>query len=637
MISRETAEQIAAEPASMSLRAVGAKYGVSYELVRRVRTGWRPTMGTTPGEGPHWMPQWHRKQARSLRKIAAGELASKTKRELTEERAERERLLEQETLKQQAAALEALTEGGFVAFVGRLGVRLSPAQRVLCAVCFDGEQPGDMSESDRELFVEIFGPLDEIPEQWRKWLVWTIGARSDKSYLLTLALLWRCVTADLSGLAPGEVASALIVCPRLELSRHALAFAVGACDHNEALACLIKRPIRADALTLKRPDGQLVTIEALPATRGGGAVRGRTMVAAVLDEVAFFTDDAYVVNDRDIYEAVAPRVTVPGGFVAISSTPWAQLGLLYERHQLNWGHPVAAIAAHVTTSLMRVGNEIVLALIEAARLENPRNAEREYDAEFSAASSGLYFPPEQVKDVIATGKPILSRQRDSRVLIIADASFSLESDDRFGWAVVSSLASEYRPDMPERREQRIACVHECGAWEVDRDPREMARRLRDEVCDRYSERHVLIDQFSDRAFVQLCADVGVTAEVVQWHGGEGEGSKSERYRRVRTAMLARCLLLCDNPQLRGDLASCRSTLLPGGGERIYVQRTRRGHGDVLSAVVLGVSEAILSPGRLLPEESPEDAAVRVERESRERHRRQAEKRARGNRGGRAWG
>ena len=61
------------------------------------------------------------------------------------------------------------------------------------------------------------------------------------------------------------------------------------------------------------------------------------MVAAVLDEVAFFTDDAYVVNDRDIYEAVAPRVTVPGGFVAISSTPWAQLGLLYERHQLNWG------------------------------------------------------------------------------------------------------------------------------------------------------------------------------------------------------------------------------------------------------------------------------------------------------------
>jgi len=637
VISRETAEQIAAEPASMSLRAVGAKYGVSYELVRRVRTGWRPTMGTTPGEGPHWMPQWHRKQARSLRKIAAGELASKTKRELTEERAERERLLEQETLKQQAAALEALTEGGFVAFVGRLGVRLSPAQRVLCAVCFDGEQPGDMSESDRELFVEIFGPLDEIPEQWRKWLVWTIGGRAGKSYLLTLALLWKGLTADLSGLAAGESASGLIVCPRIELARHALAFAIGACEAHDALRPLIKRPVRSDALTLKRPDGQLITIECLPATRGGGAVRGRTMFGAVLDEVAFFTDDAYVVNDRDIYEAAAPRVTVPGGFVAISSTPWAQLGLLYERHQLNWGHPVAAIAAHVSTSLMRANDPIVLATIKAARLENPKNAQREYDAEFSAASSGLYFPPEHVTAVIAVGRPILPRRQDQRVLIIADASFSLESDDRFGWAVVSSLASEYRPDMPERREQRIACVHECSAWEVDRDPREMAKRLRDEVCDRYNERHVLIDQYSDRAFVQLCADVGVIAEVVQWHGGEGEDSKSERYRRVRTAMLARCLLLCDNPQLRGDLASCRSTLLPGGGERIYVQRTRRGHGDVLSAVVLGVSEAILSPGRLLPEESPEDAAARVERESRERHRRQAEKRARGNRGGRAWG
>jgi hypothetical protein len=78
-----------------------------------------------------------------------------------------------------------------------------------------------------------------------------------------------------------------------------------------------------DAFVVVREGGRRVAIECLPATRGGSAVRGRTLLSAVLSEASMFRDDSgYVVNDRAIYEAAAPRV-VDGGLVVIESTPWA--------------------------------------------------------------------------------------------------------------------------------------------------------------------------------------------------------------------------------------------------------------------------------------------------------------------------
>ena len=60
----------------------------------------------------------------------------------------------------------------------------------------------------------------------------------------------------------------------------------GACEHP-SLARMVAAET-ADSVTIERPDGRRVVIECLPATRGGSAVRGRSLVGAVLDESAFF-------------------------------------------------------------------------------------------------------------------------------------------------------------------------------------------------------------------------------------------------------------------------------------------------------------------------------------------------------------
>jgi len=551
------------------------------------------------------------------------------------------------TLARKAARLTASVEKGaapareaggklpfstFLSFLQWAGVSLSPAQTILAAVCFDGTPRIQLTDLGKKLYDQLFG-IDEhgkpvvFPHRAIDWFVWVVGARSGKSYVLTLALLWKGLTADLSALAPGEQGYGIVVCPDMKLSRHALSYAAGLIASKLELDSLVKSQTK-DQITLCRPDGKLITIEALPATRGGGAVRGRTLFAAALDEVAFFRDDSFAVNDQDIFDAVEPRVTIPNGFLVLSSTPWLESGLLHTMWRDNYTHPRTALCAHAPTQLMRSDSRVICDKVDQARMQNPKNAAREFDAQFGATSSGLFFDQTAVRGAMMRELSQIPVQQGARVWIAVDAAFSTDTSDLFGWAVCTSLVSGIIRDGDLRREKRVTTVHECGGWPVDRAPREMALRLRDEVCKRYGVTRITIDQYSDRTFAQLCRDVGLTADSIAWVGGDKDGSKNERYRRVRTSLANGSVVLCDSEQLRHDMAECRVFPLPGGGERITVPRTRRGHGDILSAVVMGASEAMGLPGALAPAVVAPEVEAEVERTAEERRLfREAQKRA----------
>src|SRR5262249_41632876 len=144
------------------------------------------------------------------------------------------------------------------------------------------------------------------------------------------------------------------------------------------------------------PDGALVSIECLPATRGGSALRGRTLVSAVLDEAAFFRSDDYQVNDQEIFRAVAPRV-LPGGIGHVGSTPRTEGGPLHEEFSRNFADPKTAIAAHAPTLLMNPAKRLE---VERERERDPENARREFDAEFLPRGAGAFFDPVALKQAV---------------------------------------------------------------------------------------------------------------------------------------------------------------------------------------------------------------------------------------------
>jgi hypothetical protein len=281
-----------------------------------------------------------------------------------------------------------MTAPTFLAFLRTLAVKLTRAQRVLCAVCFDGAEPSSLRGSDRSVASRMFGDVDIIPGIARAVVAIVAGARAGKSYLGALWLLWRALVASLDSLAAGERAVGLVVAPDLRLARQVLRYIAGQCERSGNLQRMVVAQ-SADTILLQRPDGRAVSLEVLPATRGGAAVRGRSLVGAVLDECAFFRDADFQINDADLFAAVAPRV-MPGGQVVLCSTPWAEIGLLHELHARNHGHPVDALAVLAPTSLLR-DDAHTLAMVARERERDPENAAREFDCEFLTAGTNLFF------------------------------------------------------------------------------------------------------------------------------------------------------------------------------------------------------------------------------------------------------
>ncbi len=146
-----------------------------------------------------------------------------------------------------------------------------------------------LTKAEREASAELFGgvELGDVPSLARDVLVLLKGALIGGSMLSGLYLAWRACTAPLYSLRLGERATALVVGPDLRLALQVLRYARGAFAEVKELESSLVADAK-DEFVIQRRDCSRVAVEALPATRGGAAERGRSLVAAVMTESAFF-------------------------------------------------------------------------------------------------------------------------------------------------------------------------------------------------------------------------------------------------------------------------------------------------------------------------------------------------------------
>lgn len=460
-----------------------------------------------------------------------------------------------------------------------LGVTLTRAQRVLALVAYDRVEPRDLEGSDRDVARQLFGEVATVPPEARGVLVAVCGARGGKSYLLSaLYSLWRALTADLGSLAPGEQASAVVVAPDTRLARQVLRYVVGAARSVPSIAACIESE-SSDALLLRRPDGAAVALEVLPATRGGSAVRGRSLVCAVLDEAAFFRDSDAIVNDVEIFKAVAPRV-LPGGMVVIASTPWAEVGLLHSEFTANFGDPRTALACHAPTLLLRDGDPGIAAMVRRERDRDPDNARREFDAEFMAAGSGLFFPPELLgpacDDTVSVehGCP-------AGALAVIGGDLGLVRD------ASAFVACHVTDDLVT-----VADLYEL------RPARGAPLKLSEVVaagCD-FARRHGVREINVDHHVLEPAREHlpgGYTLEACEG----GQQAKADRHIAVREGLReGKVRIAGDLRRIVHQLGSIVSRPLPGGGIAISIPRRGGVHGDAAAATILAVHAALASLG-----------------------------------------
>ena len=321
------------------------------------------------------------------------------------------------------------------------------------------------------------------------------------------------------------------------------------------------------------------------------ATVGFTSIMVLGDEVSRWENRDHSANPAaQVIASLAPTMaSVAGAFMVLSSSPWTDVD--YHAQQFALGE-----TEHQLTSFGETWTcNPTLTEADTHALEPD---ERVWSREYAAVpSTDLVVPNWWTTPAIElsfTDDPFPPINFEITYYIAADLAVSETSGDCLGSAVVSCVRPPVDVSTGERPRGRLLRVHEAHAWRPDRSPREMARRLKSEVCDKYGVARVYADQFHGRSWAELAKDVGLNVQIHNWSGGENEGSKSDLYKRLRTLMLEGCVKI---PRIPADLISefkaTRSVLLPSGGERIEVPRSAgQGHGDRVSAIVLAASKAL---------------------------------------------
>lgn len=450
-----------------------------------------------------------------------------------------------------------------------LGITLSPGQRVMWRVLTGTAQPGDFEGAEAELAAELFGGVDEVPLELASVAAIVKGARIGGTYFGALRMLDLALAAPLTKLAPGETGFAIIVCPDLRLAGQAFRYITGAIDESHALTQR-QRSRTTTSVTIIRDDGHEVTIECLPASRGGSAIRGRSMVGALLDEAAFFRDESYTVNDAELYKAALPRI-VPGGQLLVSSTPWAEAGLLYDLFKANYGEPKSCIAVKAPTRLMRTDDPAILRMVQRETERDPENAEREYEAEFMTRGAGLFFDGVAIDQAVEE-YPLPQPKTRRRVSVAVDAAFV---KDASALAVVG---------LDDEDRLRVLALDEIKpAKGSPLQPSQVVARWA-EIAKRYGVRKVCADGHYREALREHLGTHRIGLEP----SPEGQKGKRLMYERTKEAMNEGRLVLPNDRELLRQLREVIAVPSAGGGLSIRSPRKRGSHGDLVSALVAAV-------------------------------------------------
>lgn len=460
------------------------------------------------------------------------------------------------------------------------GLALWPGQRAFAAVAFDHREPAALDEQTRTTATQIFGPIESVPPEARRVIAMVKGRDVGGTRLAALRLLHLALTLPLEQLDRTEPAFVLLGGPKVKLARIALRhFALPAAkklaDRGKHLSITSET---RDSFELVRHDGRRVVFECFAASRAGDTARGVPIIGALLDECAFYRDELTgAVNDRDIFNAIMPRL-LPGGQILLVSSPWAESGLLYTEYTRNHGAPSTALAALCPTVLMR-NDEQTRRTVETERARDPDNAAREFDAQFLAGALTLFFDPRAIELSVNDQAFPLAPRLDLPAVAAADFGFRSDSSalaivriERPRFVVAELL--ELRPERGKPLQPSV--VVQTFA----------------EVCRRHRVRTLATDAHYIEAIREFAAAGGLGL----YEAPSGATGKLETHTRARSLLHEGRVQLPNHRRLLAQLRDIHSRPLPGGSLSIWSPRRQGSHGDLASALVLALWAAQFCAG-----------------------------------------
>jgi hypothetical protein len=236
------------------------------------------------------------------------------------------------------------------------------------------------------------------------WLV--CGRRAGKSFILALVAVFLAAFFDYRPfLSPGERGTILIIAADRKQARVILRYISALLKGVPMLARLISREW-AEGFDLSNS----VSIEV--ATSSFRSVRGYTIVAGLLDELAFWSTEDSAEPDYEVLNALRPGMsTIPNAMLLCASSPYAKRGVLYEAHRKHFARDHDPILVWQAAT-REMNPSVPQSFIDAEVERDPASAQAEYFAKFRSDIEA-FITREAIEACVSAG--IFERGRAERM------------------------------------------------------------------------------------------------------------------------------------------------------------------------------------------------------------------------------
>lgn len=354
---------------------------------------------------------------------------------------------------------------------------------------FGGTFGGDSFAAWRALLAGFYGlPLDDTEAETFKTLtgrtepptephgeLWlAVGRRGGKSQdAALLAIYAACFNDYRDRLAPGEVATAMVIASDRKQARSVMRYISGLVNGNPMLRRMV---IRENSEAIEFDNGAAIEVH----TASHRGVRGYTLSAAILDEIAFWHVEG-ANPDVEIIAALRPALaTLDGKLVALSS-PYARRGVLWNAYRRHYGQPGPVLVAQAPSRLM---NPLLpQRVVDEALKDDPARAGAEYLAQFRSDIAAL-LDEDMVRECMRPKPKELPKANGIRYLAFTDPSgggldgFTLaiahtEGDHavidlvREAHGSPAAIAAEYSDVLRSYGVRRVTGDRYAGRWPRD--------------------------------------------------------------------------------------------------------------------------------------------------------------------------
>ena len=183
-----------------------------------------------------------------------------------------------------------------------------------------------MTSRDRKLFGEVAGNRKPPVEPVREFVA-LVGRGGGKDAVAAAIAAHIASVSDFSRLRPGERGSVLIIAVDREQAGIAFGYIRALFEQVPMLAALVQRITDA---TLQLKNGA----EIIVATNSYRSVRGKTLIAAIFDEVAFWRSEDSASPDVEVDAACGPGLARwPGAIKVLISSVHRRSGLVHQRYR----------------------------------------------------------------------------------------------------------------------------------------------------------------------------------------------------------------------------------------------------------------------------------------------------------------